>query len=103
MLFVDTTLFLACPRQAASQDDDKNKVELDPGKAKGELPKEVIAAWEKAGAEAGWMAPRWRLGVRFWKDRAGLDAGRTVPGFRFTGWPEGLAKLPAPEQAFGLE
>jgi len=104
-LFVVAVLFLAGTRQAVGQ-DDKKKVESDPGKANSELPKEVIDAWEKAGAETGWMGPRWQQGVTFSKERVGFDLGHTVPAFRFPyskGWPEGLAKLPAPEQAFGLE
>ena len=106
-LFVVTALFFTGTRQAVGQ-DEKKAVEPDPGKAQGELPQEAIAAWEKAGAETGWMGPRWQLGVEFSKEQVGFHTGPSVPAFRFGpirggAWPEGLATLPQPEQAFGLE
>ena len=68
------------------------------------LPADVRAAWEKAGAQVGWMsspAPR-SYGVSF---RPGTGKGKPgeVPAFRFLRWQAGvLAKVPAPEQAFGI-
>ncbi|HMD54167.1 MAG TPA: leucine-rich repeat domain-containing protein [Phycisphaerae bacterium] len=58
----------------------------------------ILAAWEKAGAQSGWMDS-----VGHW------DAGKTglpgeVPAFWFKQWTPGLiSKLPAPNQNFGLE
>src|SRR5438270_3236639 len=87
LLFV---LFLAAPARA--QDAPKP------------LPAPVRAAWEKAGAEVGWMSrPRGRYGVEF---RPGVGEGKPgeVPAFRVRRWQAGvLAKLAAPEQAFGID
>ena len=74
-------------------------------KAEG-LPADVVAAWEKAGAEVGWMGPSHRpFGVlEFAARREGLAATRVVPAFRIKIWREGmLTKVPASAQAFGLD
>ena len=82
---------------------------LGPSEARGQekqrsvrLPEEVIAAWEKEGAEAGWMVPRFRgfLTIRSGGDTAGKP--EDVRAFWFQRWRPGvLAKLPAPPRPFG--
>jgi hypothetical protein len=65
------------------------------------LPPEVVRAWEKAGAEVGWMGSVEAGVLRF---RAG-DEGKAgeVPGFRFV-WKAGvLPKLAPPAAPFGLD
>ena len=74
-------------------------------KAEG-LPAEVVAAWQKAGAEVGWMGPNRQHPSILWSftsNREQLVAARAVPTFKIRVWREGMwAKLPAPAQAFGL-
>lgn len=69
------------------------------------LPKEVVAAWEKAGAEVGWMyaEPFGSLHFRSMKTQPKVD---WVPAFQIQPrvWKEGILKgLPLPEGAYGLD
>jgi hypothetical protein len=82
----------AWAKEAAGQDD--------------ELPADLVAAWEKAGARVGWMrlhtarlvGPTAFLPL---KERPEADY---VPAFQFRSWPEGVVpKLPAPAVSFGLD
>ncbi len=69
------------------------------------LPAKVGAAWEKAGAEVGWMGTS-RIGgyLLFAAKREELVATRVVPAFQIRAWGAvKLTKLPAPAQAFGLK
>jgi hypothetical protein len=69
------------------------------------LPHDVVKAWEKAGAEVGWLGPDLELStyLRFTAKLENLDAARAVPAFKVKVWREGLlAKLPAPGKPFGL-
>jgi internalin A len=65
------------------------------------LPREVVEAWEKAGAVKGWMRLR-VIGfdhVPAWQGGEGGD----LPAFRLFDWQEGVVtKLPAPAVPFGL-
>ena len=70
------------------------------------VPKEIVTAWEKAGAKSGFMG-RYKRG-----DRVGFlgfeqSAERltdTVPAFRFMAWKNGVVKgLPVPSTPFGLD
>src|SRR5262245_30309864 len=65
------------------------------------LPEKVVTAWQKAGAEVGWLGPREDGHYQF---RTGEPARvGEVPGFRILQWKRGLLDdLPAPDQPFGL-
>jgi internalin A len=65
------------------------------------LPTDVRAAWEKAGAETGWMG---KFEYSNFREGDRPAEGGELPGIRWQrNWQDGvLAKLPAPEQAFGL-
>src|SRR4051794_19733684 len=72
------------------------------------LPAKVVAAWERAGAEAGWMGTDKYGGVGFLHH--GREGNvREVSAFRFPsvvdrGWSPGvIAKLPPPGQGFGID
>src|SRR5262249_48611150 len=68
------------------------------------LPPGVAEAWQKAGARIGWMYTDETGHTKFYA--RGQDEGRSgeVPAFRFDRWPTGgLAKLPPPPRAFGLD
>ena len=67
------------------------------------LPEEVRTAWEKAGAQSGWLGV---TGFRRLIFRPGTEKAQEgdVPTFKFYKWHPGeLAKLPPPEAAFGLD
>jgi hypothetical protein len=72
--------------------------------SKGDRPKplsaDVAEAWQKAGAEIGWMNMDEHAGFH----SRGKDEGQSgeVPAFRFTVWPAGADNLPQPPRAFGL-
>ena len=91
--------------RSTQKNERSNKVSepsLQQKKLEDTLPPDIVAAWEKAGAEAGWTAPRpyqsW--GVPWTKKR---KAGE-VPAFRFKVVPpvDVLAKLPQPGRAYGF-
>ena len=64
------------------------------------LPKEIITAWENAGAEIGWM--REVAYPYFVPTNEGTN--NDLPAFQFSKWNEGaLVNLPAPETAFALD
>src|SRR5207245_1079370 len=66
------------------------------------LPAEVVAAWEKAGAEVGWMHVNPSGFISFGSKKEVKSS--EVPAFRFLTWKEGiLPKLPAPGVPFGLD
>ncbi len=65
------------------------------------LSKELIAAWRKAGADAGWMRADAFGSLKLLpeKERAAGD----LPAFGFSVWKNGqVPRLPEPEAAFGL-
>jgi hypothetical protein len=72
------------------------------------LPPEIVKAWRDAGADAGWMkdvSPQRSGGYEFWRPWREKGEAGALPAFRF---PErkaggGLAKLPDPGTAFGLD
>ena len=65
------------------------------------LPNEIVAAWKKAGARAGWIGRDADGYCNFAEKATGLaDA---VPAFSFASWKDGVvAKLPVPAALFGL-
>ena len=74
------------------------------------LPKEIVAAWQKAGARPGWLGTSGPGGtglkatgfLAFEEKATGLTG--TVPAFRFDVWKDGVvAKLPVPATPFGLD
>jgi hypothetical protein len=72
------------------------------GQDKGGVDPKVIAAWEKAGAEFGWMKAEKGGPPQFSPQRPA--AGRAVPAFRIDpGKQVMLRDLPAPDVPFGLE
>ncbi len=78
----------------------------DPPPAKNDppkpLPKEIVEAWKKAGAEVGWMRVNKFGSLEFLPVKEGKLGD--LPAFRFSRWQEGrLAKLSAPAAAFGLD
>lgn len=67
------------------------------------LPEPVVKAWTQAGATAGWFRQAGPAYVMFLPTLKSLKAG-DVPAFAFLELREGiLAKLPPPQQPFGLE
>src|SRR4051812_10848682 len=66
------------------------------------LPADVVAAWEKAGAETGWMVLHECGFIEFRAGGAGKEG--ELPAFSITAWREGiLNRLPPPGQPFGLD
>jgi Leucine rich repeat len=62
------------------------------------LPADIDVAWEKAGAQSGWMDPGGQL-IIMAKGRRGQ-----IPAFHFTQWtPGAISQLAAPDQSFGLD
>ena len=79
------------------------------GQEKGEppagLPAELVAAWEKTGAIAGWSReggfPDFLPSFLPLKKASGKASD--LPAFLFSAWPKGVVpRLPAPEAPFGL-
>ena len=67
------------------------------------LPDPLVKAWTQAGATAGWFRQTAPGFVTFLPTLKSLKAD-DVPAFVFISLPEGvLAKLPPPQQPFGLE
>lgn len=68
------------------------------------LPPAVVAAWEKAGFDAGWVGPHKKYGfIIFSESLKELEASKAVPVFKAPSWKPGmLESLPAPTSAFGL-
>ena len=64
------------------------------------LPKEIVQAWQEAGAKVGWMD---RFGFR--EDRSQADGHADVfPAFRIRTWKDGIVSpLPAPGVPFALD
>jgi hypothetical protein len=61
------------------------------------LPAEIVAAWQKAGAEVGWMGPT-QFGLLDFRPGDGGKVGE-VATFRIVPWQPGvLGGLPQPEQ-----
>ena len=66
-----------------------------------ELPAELVAAWEKAGAAVGWMSV-FKFGFIMFR-KGGEGEKSEVPAFYFSKLTAGVvAKLPQPQMAFGL-
>jgi hypothetical protein len=66
------------------------------------LPKEVVAAWEKAGAEVGWGEVSEQGFVVFHPANQPAQAG-WLPVCKMRGWRAGVLKeLAQPETPFGL-
>jgi hypothetical protein len=65
------------------------------------LPEKVVKAWGQAGATVGWMSPNQWGQLEFHEGPNGQAGG--LPAFRVQHCDPGmLAKLPAPNQPFGL-
>src|SRR5207244_3373597 len=65
------------------------------------LPKELVLAWDKAGAEYGWceVYASGGMGVT-----TGVAPAGSLPGFRINKWKDGMLNgLPHPEVPFALE
>jgi hypothetical protein len=66
------------------------------------LPEKIVAAWQKAGAQVGWMRVDTFVRIRFRSEKEGVAGD--LPAFRFSPSKAGvLARLPAPAAAFGLD
>lgn len=67
------------------------------------LPKEIVAAWEKAGGEPGWMGLHSLGFFVFAEESTGLTGA--IPAFHFFFvWEDGVvSKLPVPAAPFGLD
>ena len=66
------------------------------------LPADVVQAWEKAGAQAGWIGIDERGRLAFHRVAEGRPG--EIPAFKFSEWQAGVvARLPQPPQAFGLD
>ena len=68
------------------------------------LPPAVVAAWEKAGFDAGWLGPHKKYGyIDFSESLKELEASKAVPAFKAVSWEPGMLEpLSAPTSAFGL-
>src|SRR5271170_3588363 len=60
------------------------------------LPANIVAAWEKAGAQFFWMASS---GLR---DPDANGQSGDIPAFYFRQWPADFSQLPQPDQSFGI-
>ena len=62
------------------------------------LPPALVAAWEKAGFQAGWMGLHKRTGVHMFSENLeDLDSSKAVPAYKTRIWKTGiLESLPAP-------
>ena len=66
------------------------------------LPKEVLAAWQKAGAKVGWI--RMEKGVPDFQTTDKSSQAGWLPVFVIEDYREGMLKgLPAPDTAFALD
>ena len=69
------------------------------------LSDDIVHEWQNAGATAGWMeTSEFDCTCVYFSDMTTGARQDGVPGFRFERWPqpEVVAKLPAPDSAFGL-
>ncbi|HVS37947.1 MAG TPA: hypothetical protein VMS17_20475 [Gemmataceae bacterium] len=92
------------PPPAAQNDQPPKPVPADAGKdlRPNPSPRDVVAAWEKAGATTGWMSMS-ESGILVFRSGGEGKAGE-VPAFRFRAWGERLlSQLPSPDQPFGLD
>ena len=65
------------------------------------LPNAIVAAWQKAGAEPGWMGLNLNGCLAFEENSTRLIGA--VPAFSLRPWKDGVvAKLPVPAALFGL-
>jgi Trypsin-like peptidase domain/Leucine rich repeat/Leucine Rich repeat len=64
------------------------------------LPAEIVAAWQKAGAEVGWLGVNHLGSLEFRVGGKGKEG--EAPAFRFAEWKGGLSELPRPQTGFGL-
>jgi len=64
----------------------------------------LVAAWENAGFQAGWMGLHKRTGVHMFSENLeDLDSSKAVPAYKTRIWKTAiLESLPAPTMAFGL-
>ncbi|HTV46819.1 MAG TPA: sigma-70 family RNA polymerase sigma factor [Phycisphaerae bacterium] len=88
--------------QDLAKDDDillqNNDIVNVSNAAPNALPADIVAAWEKAGAQSGWMDSQGN-----WYLSTDGQPGE-VPAFRFKQWtPWILFQLPEPNQNFGLD
>jgi hypothetical protein len=66
------------------------------------LPKKIVAAWKKAGAQVGWMRVGKFNGIEFLPEKEGVAGD--LPALKFSRWKAGvLARLPGPAAPFGLD
>src|SRR5262245_20998303 len=89
-------LFACCAKDRAAEPAKEAVPSLSP---------ELMAAWNKAGAEVGWMAVG-RNGFKVWNEWHPDIKGKKgqVPAFRFSDWKVGIVgNLPQPQQPFGLD
>jgi internalin A len=61
---------------------------------------DIVAAWQKAGAEVGWLELDAFGRLEFHPGSKGQEG--EVPAFKLADWKEGLSKLPRPPGGFGL-
>lgn len=89
-------LMLGCSRSKV-EDEETIPPDLPPE----QLPEDLRLAWNKAGARSGWLAldPQARF-----SPGAGSGKVGEVWAFTFEKWPgtDVMAKLPEPEQGFGI-
>src|SRR5947207_13641692 len=65
------------------------------------LAADILAAWQKAGAQAGWMAAG-EFGYPVFRVARDGKEGE-IPAFKFKEWKPGvIGGLPRPERGFGL-
>src|SRR4051794_427009 len=74
---------------------------VPPAKPPEPLPASVVAAWQKAGAEVGWVSAG-NCPVLLFRDGEAGRAGE-IPALRVRQWRPGFfVALPPPAQPFGL-
>ena len=80
------------PKPPPTQPKVAEKTKPSPPEQKSKpLPPAVVAAWEKAGFDAGWVGPHKKYGfIRFSERLEELDASKAVPAFKARGLRPGV-------------
>ena len=93
---------VSAPRTPPEESPRPNPLPADEASPPKPLPAEVVAAWEKAGAEMGWMTVDKYSFIVFRTGGEGKEG--EIPAFHFAYWRMGIvSQLPLPGQAFGLD
>ena len=98
-----------CGKQPAAEDNASSSAGAGETSGRAFFAKDVMAAWEKAGAKVGWLRTDFEGNLWFSEGTSttyvnGPITDGDVPAFEFEKWPEGgLTDLPEPAIDFGLD